>query len=315
MERETTRPHILPMHTAIADMRAFQRGDTAYNPHGFPRAQKKQWQGRYMQWNVNAGIWRKLLRYFGPLPPLFDSDNAWLNDCLLPPPLALAQTQVQPTSAPSANVNNGSEHSNASLSSASASAFGSLFDMDDQEALESEFALKTHWRMVLVGTRGGGMFNHKDMLRTASWQIQIAGAKRWHLCNGSTQDAHLYHKAGVIDTFAPDYDRYPRMRDAECYLDTVRPGEAIYYPRDYWHQTLNLVTPTITITGTLVDAENHRYVADELKREFAAAAAGSSGSLRIQRFSPQLQRAMEERCFPLWENMSREYYAQAAAAR
>ena len=29
-----------------------------------------------------------------------------------------------------------------------------------------------------------GMFLHADMLRTSSWQMQIRGRKRWHLCPG-----------------------------------------------------------------------------------------------------------------------------------
>lgn len=74
------------------------------------------------------------------------------------------------------------------------------------------------------------MFNHKDILRTASWQLQVAGAKRWHLCDGSTQDHHMYH-AGDVDAFAPNYTAYPRFREATCFLDTVRAGEAVYYPR------------------------------------------------------------------------------------
>ena len=29
-----------------------------------------------------------------------------------------------------------------------------------------------------------GMFLHADTLRTSSWQMQIRGRKRWHLCPG-----------------------------------------------------------------------------------------------------------------------------------
>ena len=38
------------------------------------------------------------------------------------------------------------------------------------------------WWVVYVGTRGAGMFAHKDRHRTASWQLQLSGAKRWRLC-------------------------------------------------------------------------------------------------------------------------------------
>ena len=47
-----------------------------------------------------------------------------------------------------------------------------------------DFLLRTHWRMLLVGQENAGMFNHKDTLRSASFQAQIEGRKRWHLCEG-----------------------------------------------------------------------------------------------------------------------------------
>ena len=45
------------------------------------------------------------------------------------------------------------------------------------------FMRSTHWRMLIIGSRDGGMFNHKDILRTSSFQVQLAGRKRWHLCS------------------------------------------------------------------------------------------------------------------------------------
>lgn len=53
------------------------------------------------------------------------------------------------------------------------------------DKLRSEYLLETHWRMMLIGTKGAGMFNHQDTLRTASWQAQIKGSKSWHLCGPS----------------------------------------------------------------------------------------------------------------------------------
>jgi hypothetical protein len=41
------------------------------------------------------------------------------------------------------------------------------------DALKTEFQITSHWRMMLVGSRGAGMFNHIDTLRTASYQLQV----------------------------------------------------------------------------------------------------------------------------------------------
>jgi hypothetical protein len=63
------------------------------------------------------------------------------------------------------------------------------------------------------------MFNHMDTLRTASFQIQLSGIKRWHICGPS--ENHKMYEASDVNAFAPDYDRYPLFLDADCYLDEV----------------------------------------------------------------------------------------------
>jgi hypothetical protein len=129
----------------------------------------------------------------------------------------------------------------------------------------SNFNLKTHWKMILIAEAPAGMFNHKDTLQTSSWQAQLVGRKRWHICPPS-QDPYLY-QAGVVDTFNPDYAHYPLFRQAHCYEDTLNPGDVMYYPKNYWHQTLNLDTPTVSLTGTLATGNCHRDVFLELKKE------------------------------------------------
>jgi hypothetical protein len=41
-----------------------------------------------------------------------------------------------------------------------------------EERHKTNFLLKTHWNMLLIGEAGTGMFNHQDTLRTASWQVR-----------------------------------------------------------------------------------------------------------------------------------------------
>jgi len=58
------------------------------------------------------------------------------------------------------------------------------------------------------------------------------------------------------------------LRNAAGYLDTVRPGEAAFYPADYWHQTWNEPDApgdiVIGYTDTIVDRNNHHLVAPKL---------------------------------------------------
>eukprot|EP00658_Telonema_sp_P-2_P029343 TRINITY_DN22334_c0_g1_i3.p1 TRINITY_DN22334_c0_g1~~TRINITY_DN22334_c0_g1_i3.p1 ORF type:complete len:354 (+),score=26.56 TRINITY_DN22334_c0_g1_i3:172-1233(+) len=48
--------------------------------------------------------------------------------------------------------------------------------------LQEEYHIKTHWKILIMGTRGAGMFNHTDSLRTSSWHGQLTGRKWWYLC-------------------------------------------------------------------------------------------------------------------------------------
>ena len=44
--------------------------------------------------------------------------------------------------------------------------------------VSAEYHLKTHWKILLVGARGAGMFNHSDSLQTSSWHATVAGRAR-----------------------------------------------------------------------------------------------------------------------------------------
>jgi tetratricopeptide (TPR) repeat protein len=157
--------------------------------------------------------------------------------------------------------------------------------------LRDEFCKRTHWRMILIGNIGAGMFNHQDVLRTSSWQAQVAGKKRWHLCHPS-QGKFLY-SAGQIDAFDPDYSQFPLFSQANCYEDIVERGEMLYYPQNYWHQTENLGSPSIAVSGTILDEHNHSDIAREL-------AAECKDKKFNWYFSTQLCRELEQ-CFDWWK--------------
>lgn len=186
-------------------------------------------------------------------------------------------------------------------SSSSRRVLPALFDdvwMEDKtclptEELASYYKFLTHWRMLLIGEKESGMFNHKDSLRTSSWQIQLVGSKKWHIC-GPSEEEYMYSAADV-DTFRPDYNRYPKFKNAKCHQFVVQPGDILYYPEDWWHHTTNLNTPSIAITGTLVTKENYVSVRDELRKQ-----CDGKGSI----FQPdQILCPALEACYNVWEGM------------
>jgi len=104
----------------------------------------------------------------------------------------------------------------------------------DQDLMD-EYFVKTHWKMVLIGQPGAGMFNHRDTLRSSSWHLHVKGRKWWRVC---------------------DEDR--------CFEEILREGDTLFYPRDWFHTTQCLDMPTTTITSTILTEQNKLELIDEL---------------------------------------------------
>ena len=165
---------------------------------------------------------------------------------------------------------------------------GGCLDAEEQE----QFNHNVHWKMMLIGEQGAGMFNHKDVLRMASWQVQVTGRKKWHMCS-NTQDAFL---SVHTDTLYPDYIRWPQLRNATCYMTTISAGDVLYYPRDWWHQTENLETPSVALSGSTVSHHNHKEFAESLRKQCLP----GGGNV----FAPTEQAcAAVERCEEVWAGM------------
>jgi len=161
------------------------------------------------------------------------------------------------------------------------------------DKVSDKFHHRTHWRMVLIGQTGAGMFNHKDTLNSASFQSQIRGRKRWHLCDDS-QSEFLYG-AGKVNTFAPDYEKFPLALEATCYDTVLNTGEMLYYPQAWWHQTVNLEDVTMAVSGTLVTKGNRPHIT----REFQKECNPDKNTTRIFTYEKDLCDALEL-CFDVW---------------
>lgn len=96
----------------------------------------------------------------------------------------------------------------------------------------AEWHLKTHWKIVLIGSRGAGMFNHSDSLLTSSWHAHITGTKWWYVCG------------------------YRANGSSVCFEDILKPGDILYYPPAWHHETQCLETPTMTLTDTVAHDGN-----------------------------------------------------------
>lgn len=129
----------------------------------------------------------------------------------------------------------------------------------------TKFNQNLHWKMMLIGEKGAGMFNHKDVMRMASWQVQLQGRKLWHVC-GPDQESKMYH-AGDVNWFKPDYKNWPKAKKAKCYQTITEPGDSMYYPRDWWHQTTNLDATNIAFSGSMINNDCVREFGDEMEMQ------------------------------------------------
>ena len=152
------------------------------------------------------------------------------------------------------------------------------------DTLKEEFHLKTHWVIILIGSKGAGMFNHTDSLESSSWHAHIQGRKYWYVCG---------HNEGTG----------PRQGADECLEAILYPGEVMYYPRQWHHRTLNLETPTMTLTGTVVHAGTYDSVARQLHKQCCSDHAGFM-------FSAALCDALQT-CYSLWYKRWRPQHAKA----
>jgi hypothetical protein len=175
----------------------------------------------------------------------------------------------------------------------------SIFDLKfwtdkcfDHQDYADSFHFKTHIKMILIAEKGAGMFNHQDSLHGASFQIQIEGRKKWHLCPDS-ESPYLYNP-GQVDAFNPDYEKYPKYLNASCFQFILEPGDVLYYPKRHWHQTINLDTPSISYSHTMVTPQNYENVTAFLQRS----------CLGLERmFSPEPEFCRQlGNCYKFWED-------------
>jgi hypothetical protein len=117
------------------------------------------------------------------------------------------------------------------------------------DAADNLFA-HSRWRVAVVGNAGSGMFLHADAFASATWQAQIVGRKKWVLCHPDSR-----RLSTDVDLFAQEAP--PAVADAaqhdRCGVITLHPGEILLYPAGWWHQTLSLDTPTISLAHRVVD--------------------------------------------------------------
>ncbi|MEW6282331.1 MAG: cupin-like domain-containing protein [Candidatus Eremiobacterota bacterium] len=105
---------------------------------------------------------------------------------------------------------------------------------------------------IFMGPPGSGFRMHVDVGMTSAWNAQLSGRKDWILLAPDEGD-RVYN--GKVDGFQPDLGRFPRYAQARPYTATLEPGDVIFTPSGWWHQTRILET-SVSVTGNYANRTN-----------------------------------------------------------
>lgn len=114
---------------------------------------------------------------------------------------------------------------------------------------------------IFLGPPNSGLFMHVDVGHTPAWNVQLTGTKAWKLWSPE-QENLLYE--GEVNAFDPDLEKFPRFARAKAVDTEVRPGECMYVPPLWWHQTKN-IDAGLALTANYVDQFSYKTVLSNLR--------------------------------------------------
>ncbi len=256
------KPFLRPMRAVLDEFKT----PNPEPPGGWGQSGRSE-AARYIHWRMTLAQWNRVKDQLTPMHPFFTTDEPWMKECI--PKKIRNPKNPRQVNWPKNN-----------------------------------FIRHAHWKIIVMGEEDSGMFFHADGFSTSTFVNQFVGRKRWTLCKPDPQMKHMY-PAGTIDTFAPREEilaKYPRFAGADCADITVHPGEVIYYPSHYWHQTLNLDRPCMSMAGRRVDANN----ADEVYGELVQRCRNPGPDITKQwpGAAPNLSKRMCKnigKCYSIWQ--------------
>jgi hypothetical protein len=123
---------------------------------------------------------------------------------------------------------------------------------------------------LLIAGRGSRFRLHFDVLHMLGFVTQIYGNKEF-IIFAPSDGRYLYPKKdsahfSELDPFNPDLERFPLFdRATPCHF-VLRAGETIFNPAGWWHAT-RMLTPSIAMVISTVNASNWQEFADDLGRQ------------------------------------------------
>ncbi len=122
---------------------------------------------------------------------------------------------------------------------------------------------------LFFGGRGNQYSLHKDFFHTNAWITQLYGEKKFVVFPES-QDEYLYAGEKGFDNFIspinilkPDFDKYPKYKNATPLEVILEPGETIFVPNGVWHTTVGM-SQNISLIFDQLNAQNSAAWAEDM---------------------------------------------------
>lgn len=118
------------------------------------------------------------------------------------------------------------------------------------ELLDEDQRPKLRW--FYMGPKGSGSPLHLDIANTSAWNGVISGKKYWKFF---PYDEEIFLHQLAVDTFNPDYDKFPLFKNAKAITCIQNPGDIVFTPTGWFHQVHNLEAG-ISITENFINETN-----------------------------------------------------------
>ena len=126
---------------------------------------------------------------------------------------------------------------------------------------------------IFFGGAGGKFpYLHYDVMHLHAWIVQLHGEKEFTVY-APGQEAFLYvdpqvpWQSCVRNHHAPDFARYPLLRNAHARTLVLHPGETLFLPAGWWH-TARSLTFTISVAFDQLGADNWNAFVDDVVAEY-----------------------------------------------
>ncbi len=129
--------------------------------------------------------------------------------------------------------------------------------------LEKKWFKRGYWGSateIFIGGPGGKFpYLHLDYYHLNAWITQLYGEKQFTVFPKG-QEEFLYPKSddpwrSEVNIFEPDYEKYPKYKQATPINFTVGPGETLFIPFGTWHSAYSLTT-TISVAFDQLNLKN-----------------------------------------------------------